>query len=78
MVKFFEWISNFWNNLWSIGGAIVRFFIDGITSILMLIRMIPEYLAYLGQMITILPSWIIVFLTGIIAITVIWTIRRAI
>ena len=78
MFKFFEWITNFFTSLWHIVSALIGFIIDAFTSILMLIRMIPEYLGYLGNMIAILPAWIIVFLTGIIAITVIWTIRRAI
>lgn len=58
--------------------SIVQFVIDGIKSVIMLIVMIPQYVSYLATMISILPAWIIVFLGGIVAITVIWTIRKAI
>lgn len=70
-----------WDLIKSIGQlivSIVQFFIDGIKSIIMLIVMIPQYISYLAQMVSILPAWIIVFLGGIITITVIWTIRKAI
>lgn len=70
-----------WDLIKSIGQlivSIVQFFIDGIKSIIMLIVMIPQYISYVAQMISILPAWIIVFLGGIITITVIWTIRKAI
>ena len=72
------WIVNFLKSIGSLVIALVKFIFDGIQSIVMLIVMIPEYISYLGNMVSILPSWIIVFLTGIVAITVIWTIRRAI
>lgn len=58
--------------------SIIQFLIDGIKSIIMLIVMIPQYVSYLATMISILPAWIIVFLGGIVTISVIWTIRRAI
>lgn len=74
----FGWIKDFLSGIWDVGSAIITFIIDGIASIMKLIIMLPEYLGYLANMIQILPFWIVAFLVGIVAITVIWTIRKAI
>lgn len=74
----FGWIKDFLTGIWNVASAIINFVIDGITSIIKLIVMLPEYMGYLANMIQILPVWIIAFLVGIVAITVIWTIRKAI
>lgn len=73
-----SWLINFFKSLGTLIIALIKFVFDGIKSVIMLIVMIPDYISYLGNMISILPSWIIIFLTGIIAITVIWTIRKAV
>lgn len=73
-----SWLIDFFKSIGSIIISLVQLLIDAIKSIIMLITMIPEYITYLGNMIQILPAWIIVFLTGIVTITVIWTIRKAV
>lgn len=73
-----SWLIDFFK---SVGSLIVSFFtfiIDGFVSIIKLIVMIPEYVGYVSQMFQVLPTWIIAFLVGILTITVIWTIRKAI
>lgn len=73
-----SWLIDFFK---SIGDLIVSFFsflIDGITSIIKLIVMIPEYVSYVSQMFQVMPTWIIAFMVGILTISVIWTIRKAI
>ena len=73
-----SWLIDFFK---SIGDLIVSFFnflIDGITSIIKLIVMIPEYVSYISQMFQVMPYWIIAFMVGILTISVIWTIRKAI
>lgn len=73
-----SWIIDFFKSIGSLIYSVFNFVISGIVSIIKLIIMIPEYVGYLTQMIQVLPSWIIVFLVGIITISVIWTIRKAI
>lgn len=72
------WLINFFKSIGTLIVSVFTFIIDGIISVIKLIVMIPEYVGYLTQMINILPTWIIVFLIGIVTISVIWTIRKAI
>lgn len=74
----FGWIKDFFTGIWQVVNSILTFLINGIMSIFKLILMLPEYMTYLANMISILPVWIIAFLVGIVAITVIWTVRKAI
>lgn len=73
-----SWLIDFFKSLGQLITSGIQFLIDGVKSIIMLITMIPEYVGYVANMISILPAWLIVFLGGLTAITIIWTIRRAI
>lgn len=73
-----SWLIDFFKSIGSLIISVFNFIIDGFVSVIKLILMIPEYVGYLTQMIQVLPVWIIAFLVGIITITVIWTIRKAI
>ena len=72
------WLVNFFKSIGTLVYSIINFVISGFISVIKLIVMIPEYVGYLTQMINVLPFWIIAFLVGIVTITVIWTIRKAI
>lgn len=74
----FGWIKDFFTGIWQVVSSLLTFLFNGIMSIFKLILMLPEYMTYLANMISILPVWIIAFLVGIVAITVIWTVRKAI
>lgn len=58
--------------------AIIQLIIDTITGIIQLILMLPNYISYAASLINIFPSWLSVFCSGIIAIMMIWAIRKAI
>ena len=73
-----SWLIDFFKSIGTLIISVFNFIIDGFVSVIKLIVMIPEYVSYLTQMIQVLPYWIIAFLVGIITITVIWTIRKAI
>ena len=73
-----SWLINFFKSIGTLVYSIFNFIISGFISVIKLIVMIPEYVGYISQMIQVLPTWIIAFLIGIVTITVIWTIRKAI
>lgn len=58
--------------------SIIQLIIDTITGVIQLLLMLPEYITYLSNLIGILPNWLSVFCLGIVAIMVIWAIRKAI
>lgn len=72
------WLIDAFSSFFGLIKSIVIFIFDAITSIMKLVVMLPEYIGYLSNMVSILPSWIIAFLGGVVVITVIWTIRKAV
>lgn len=55
-----------------------RLIVQTITGIFQLIAMLPNYVSYVADVISILPSWLTVFSVGILTISVIWAIRKAV
>lgn len=70
----FNLLKSFANLIVSLGQLIL----DAITGVINIITMIPTYVNYVADVIDILPAWLSVFALGILTITVVWAIRRAI
>lgn len=58
--------------------SICQLIIDAVVGVFQLISMIPDYVEYASSVISMMPSWFAVFCIGILTISVIWAIRKAI
>lgn len=73
-------LNGIWELLKSFGNLIVslvQLIIDAITGVLSLLGMIPQYVNYAASVISMMPAWFSVFCIGILTISVLWAIRRA-
>ena len=71
------WLINFFKSIASLIVSLVTLIIDAIKGGVQIVIMIPQYITYAADTISMLPSWISIFCIGIIAIAAVWAIRKA-
>ena len=72
-----SWLINFLQSITYLVVSVFQMIIEGILGIIQIIIMIPQYINYVSNLLVILPTWLSAFCLGIIAISVIWAIRKA-
>lgn len=73
-----QWLFDVISSLWGLIGTIVNLVISTFESVLLIIQMIPEYIAYLSTSISMLPVFIYSFALLIMSFTIVMAIRRLI
>lgn len=71
------WLINFFKSIGSLIVSLVTLVIDIAKGGIQLVKMLPDFLGYVADLYSILPSWITVFCLGVVSVWAIWALRKA-